>query len=299
MKDSVDEKTMGEVTHVAIEENTLKMKISSVQSAPAYVTLLVGPKSFIGLSWSLVKPVTTFGRSHRLSDALINHDNLSKSHFQIMKKNDFFYIIDLESTNKTYKNEEVLEPYKEYKLSNNDYIRASDLIFKFLKEGSVESISSKFLLDKAYKDSLTGAGNRQYLQIKGKEFFKNSKKLSLIVFDIDKFKFINDNYGHLAGDYVLKTIVELVQEAIRKGDILFRYGGDEFCIFTPSSINIGKAITERILENIKNHSFVFKGQPIKVSISVGLTSRQETDKKWEDIYSRADEDCYKIKKSKK
>ena len=293
-----DEVTVGEITRVAVEEHTLKMKMSSAQSAPASLTLLVGPKNLIGFSWSLMKPVITVGRSHRLSDIIINYDRLSKSHFQFMKKNNTFYIIDLESTNKTYKNEEAMEPYKEYEVSDNDHIRASDLIFKFLKKGSLESLSSKALLDKAYKDSLTGAGSRQYLKAQGKDFFKNSKKLCLIVFDIDKFKFTNDNYGHLAGDYVLKTITGLVQEAIREGDILFRYGGDEFCIFTPSSLHIGESIAERILENIKKHSFVFEEQEIKVSISIGLANKEEIDEKWEDVYKRADKNCYKVKRSK-
>ncbi|MGI9548520.1 MAG: diguanylate cyclase [Bdellovibrionales bacterium] len=288
-----------ENTRFSIEENTLKMEISSAKSTPATMTLLVGPKRLVGFSWTLLQPIITIGRSGRLSDISVDHDNLSRSHFQLIKKGDQFYIKDLNSTNKTYKNDEVLNPDEEYEVFNNDLIRAGDIIFKFLTEGSVESLSRKSFLDKAYKDSLTSAHNRQFLEMKGQELFKDLKKLCLIVFDLDSFKFTNDNYGHLAGDYVLKTIVKLIYDIIRDGDFLFRYGGDEFCIFTPSSLEVGKNIIERINTSIEAHSFVFEDQKIKVSISLGISCRESGDKKWEDIYKRADENCYAWKSSKK
>ncbi len=298
-KDERPEETVGEATRVAIDENTLKIKISSARFTPASLVLLIGPKDLVGFSWPLTEPIVTVGRSQRLSDVFVNHENLSKSHFQIIHREGVFYIIDLDSTNKTYKNDQMLEPRKEYEVLNNDLIRASDLIFKFLKKGSVELLSSKSLLDKAYTDSLTGIGSRQYLTVKGRELFSNSEELSLIVFDVDNFKSINDNYGHLAGDYILKTIISLVKEASRGEDVVFRYGGDEFCIFTPNSIEIGKNVSKRIIKNIEKHPFVFEDQEIEVSISIGVATRKETDKKWENIYERADESCYKDKRSKK
>ena len=187
-----------EATRIS-EGDTLNMKLSEEANCPASLILLVGPKELVGFSWTLMKPITTIGRSHRSSDVSIKNDHLSKSHFQISKKGKGFSIRDLNSTNKTYLNEEALDPYEEKLLTNNAHVRAGHIIFKFLEEGNIENFSSRQMLDKAQKDSLTGAGNRQHLKVRGVEYFKTSSELSLVVFDIDKFKYINDNYGHLAG----------------------------------------------------------------------------------------------------
>lgn len=298
------------ITHTEIEFNTeatrisegetLNMKLSEeADDCPASLLLLVGPKELVGVSWSLVKPITTIGRSNRLSDVSIKNDHLSKSHFQISKKEKNFYIRDLNSTNKTYLNEEPLEAYTEIPLKNNSHVRAGHVIFKFLEEGNIESISSRQLLDKAQRDSLTGAGNRQYLKVKGVEFFKSSHELSLVVFDVNNFKHINDTYGHLAGDFVLKTISQLAKEVVRGNDTFFRYGGDEFCIFIPSSFDIAKKVAERLDEKIKNYTFSFEGSNFKTSLSIGVAQRQEADKKWQQIYARADKDCYQQKEVQK
>jgi len=298
-KDTFSQIQDEEVTRFSMEQNTLKMEISAAKSHPAKVTLLVGPKKLVGFSWTLLKPITTVGRSRELSDIVIEYENLSRAHFQFIKRADRFYIKDLKSTNKTYKNDEMLEASTEYPVFNNDLIRASDVIFKFLKQGSIESLSTKSFLDKAYKDSLTSAGNRQFFKLKIQELFNESKELCLILFDVDNFKSINDTYGHLAGDYVLKSIVGVVQETIRDRDALFRYGGDEFCILTASSLDIGTHIMERIVQNLDKHSFVFQDHKIQASISLGLTNKQDQDQKWQDMYRRADVNCYKSKRNKK
>ena len=224
------------------EEDTLVMQQKSVKQVPASLLLLNGPKDLIGQSWPLLKPVTTVGRSHRENDIPIRYKSLSRIHFQILKEKQNFYIVDLKSTNKTYLNDKVINSRQKRLLQNNSYIRASHLIFKFLDQGSVDLFSSLQMLNKTQTDPLTGAGNRQLLKIRGNEYFYSGQKLSLIVFDIDNFKTINDGFGHLAGDQVLKTLSKYVLETIRKGDMFIRYGGDEFCIFTPHSFLLLKVL---------------------------------------------------------
>lgn len=280
-------------------EDTLVMQKESAKDSPASLVLLNGPKDLIGHSWPLISPIISVGRSKRLNDIFINYDSLSKSHFQIIKEKGSLYIVDLRSTNKTYINDVPLEPYQKKLLENNVYIRASSLIFKFLDKGSIEFFSSMQMLSKSQTDPLTGAGNRQLLKIKGSEYFFSKQPLSLIVFDIDNFKSVNDNLGHMAGDYVLKTLSNHILETIRDGDLFIRYGGDEFCILTPQILSGAQKAAERIRNKIKETKFIFKNQNINVNISIGVSEKSSTDKAWEDIYHRADAISYKEKKKKK
>ena len=286
-------------TKIVDEEDTLVMEGKSVEESPASLLLLNGPKDLIGLSWPLANIVTSVGRSRRLNDVIISHNSLSKTHFQIIKESGKFYLVDLKSTNKTYIDDNEIEPYKKTALKNNSYIRASYLIFKFLDKGNIESFSSMKILKKAQTDSLTGAGNRQLLKIKGPEYFFSNHKLSLIVFDIDNFKVINDSFGHTAGDYVLKTFSKYVLEIVREGDLFIRYGGDEFCIFTPSSLSVAKSISFRIKRKLQTNKFIFKDRRILLDISIGIAEKSSADKTWEDIYHRADKLSYQQKRRKK
>ena len=266
---------------------------------PSSLLLLSGPQDLIGFCWTLLNAVATVGRSRRLTDIYIPHTSLSKSHFQIVNKKDKFYIVDLKSTNKTKKNDEVLEPYKEYLLEDNDKISAAEITFKFLSKGNVEILSSRTVFKKTQTDSLTGANNRQSLDLRAPEFFSLYDTFSILVFDVDKFKSINDTHGHLAGDYILKTIVHLIKKVIRDNDMIFRYGGDEFCVLTPYSLQVASSMAKRINEKIENYSFNFEGQELKTSLSIGFSEKDKEDKTWEDLYKRADEMCYQVKKSKK
>ena len=289
-----------EFTRVIEEEDTLVLENKKRSEYPASLVMLSGPKDLIGMSWILEKPLIGVGRSSRLNDISVPYESLSKSHFQIIREGKNFYVLDLKSTNQTYLDDNLLKPYQKTPLKNNAYIKASSLIFKFLDEGNIETFSSQEVLSKAQTDSLTGVGNRSLLKVKGTEYFLNkSQPLSLIVFDIDDFKFINDSLGHLAGDYVLKSLSQCVLQLIRKGDVFIRYGGDEFCLLTPYSFSSAVSIASRIEKEIENYSFTLKGQKISVGISIGWAERLETDRSLEDIYHRADKMSYENKKKKK
>ena len=287
-------------TRVIDDEDTLVLENKKRQEYPASLVMLSGPKDLIGMSWTLEKSIMGVGRSSRLNEISIPYESLSKSHFQILKEGQSFYIVDLKSTNRTYLDDSLIDPYKKTLLKNNSYIKASSLIFKFLDKGNIEVFSSQQVLSKAQTDSLTGIGNRELLKVKGPEYFLNKNRaLSLIVFDVDNFKSINDNLGHLAGDYVLKTLSKCVLKLIREGDLFIRYGGDEFCLLTPNDFAKTALISERIKQEILTHDFSFKSQKISVSVSIGIAERLEMDRSWEDIYHRADKMSYERKKKKK
>ena len=287
-------------TRVMEEEDTLVLENQKRKKYPAALVMLSGPKDLIGMSWTLNKEVMGVGRSSRLNNISIPYDSLSKCHFQILKEGDKFYVLDLKSTNKTYLDDDMIEPYKKMPLKNNSYVKASSLIFKFLDKGNIEAFSSQQVLSKAQTDPLTGIGNRYLLELKSAEYFLNrGKDFSLIVFDLDNFKSINDTWGHLAGDYVLKSLAQCVLKLTRKGDIFIRYGGDEFCILTPNPFSSAVSIAQRIKSEVSAYPFVFKSEKLPVGLSIGLAERLETDRSYEDVYHRADKMSYERKKAKK
>jgi polar amino acid transport system substrate-binding protein len=143
--------------------------------------------------------------------------------------------------------------------------------------------------NKAYKDKLTNINNRMALD---KELNK-IKKGSIIYFDIDFFKKINDKYGHDMGDYVLKEISKLVAENIRSNDIFGRWGGEEFLIILPNTpFESALKVAEKIRKVVENYNF--KG--INVTISLGVSEIIENEQ-IEYAIKRADEALYEAKKS--
>ena len=286
-------------TQVYAEEDTLVMRVRSSQKNPAALLLLSGFREMIGRSWSLTQDSTSVGRSFQSNHIKINYPRLSKMHFKVLKEEEIFYIIDLKSTNKTFLNEEELEPYKKYQLKNNDYIKAGSLVFKFLGVGNLESFSSNYILNQAQTDTLTRAGNRQLLNTRGADYFLSEKDFSMIVFDVDSFKEINDTFGHQTGDKVLVHLSDKIKQLIRERDLFIRYGGDEFCILSPSSFEEAQSIVNRIKQELKNHPFEWENHKIPIRLSIGLAYRLEGDQSWEDVYHRADKLSYEEKKRKK
>lgn len=150
----------------------------------------------------------------------------------------------------------------------------------------------------AITDGLTGIFNRRHLMLRFEEELKRAKRLenalSCIIFDIDHFKSINDKYGHLVGDEVLREIANNTAKSIRIYDILGRYGGEEFLIVLPETdFENAKNLAERIRIAIKEKSI----WNIKVTVSLGVASMQDKNESIDDMIKRADESLYKAKNS--
>ena len=148
----------------------------------------------------------------------------------------------------------------------------------------------------AITDVLTGVFNRGHLMTRFEEEFERAKRLnkdlSCIMLDIDHFKAINDRYGHLAGDRVLKEIANRIKDSIRVYDILGRYGGEEFLIVSPEAdFNEKIKLAERIRNIIREN--LIKG--IKVTVSQGMSGIHKEDKSKDDILKRVDKLLYKAK----
>lgn len=132
-------------------------------------------------------------------------------------------------------------------------------------------------------DPLTQTYNRRYLndllpQIL-REAFEENRQLSIIICDIDHFKYVNDAYGHLAGDYVLKEFSKCIKSDIRQGeDWMVRYGGEEFLIVLPDAgIEYAKEVAERHRRNVENAVIIHEDTQIKITSSFGVASVRPTE----------------------
>lgn len=127
----------------------------------------------------------------------------------------------------------------------------------------------------AVTDATTGLGNKrlmdQNLQRETDIALRHSEQCAVILCDLDHFKKVNDTYGHLAGDAVLRDTARLLQEAVRVSDSCYRYGGEEFAILLPRTTQSdARAVAERIRSAVAAHCVDAQGQQIKVTISLGI-----------------------------
>ncbi len=152
-------------------------------------------------------------------------------------------------------------------------------------------------------DPLTGVYNRRFGMARLHEEFSRAVRatgpLGVMMFDIDHFKKVNDTYGHLAGDRVLIQVAKTARSAIREGDILMRYGGEEFLVILPAaSKENAHTVGERMRRMVEETSVADGDQIIRVTISVGITSYPELDvARDQDLVQRADESLYSAKES--
>ena len=154
---------------------------------------------------------------------------------------------------------------------------------------------------KAYKDALTGAPNRlafdERFTAEYNRWLRYKNKMTLCLIDIDKFKGVNDTYGHKAGDIVLKTVAEKCMTKVRKCDFFCRYGGEEFALILPET-NLSSAISvaETLRESIERCTFQYGNKSVPITVSCGLAELKGKDT-LDTIFKRADKALYKAKET--
>lgn len=159
---------------------------------------------------------------------------------------------------------------------------------------------SEELEKKLNLDQLTGAYNRRAYDKRVEEemarFLRYGTCFSLLLIDADKFKLINDNYGHAIGDRCLKEIINRTIPLLRKTDMLARYGGEEFMVIMPETDEQGaKTAAEKIRHTIEKIEFIYKKDKVKVTVSIGVSQSREGDKNHQQIFERADIAVYQAK----
>ncbi|MFV9875210.1 MAG: PleD family two-component system response regulator [Rickettsiales endosymbiont of Dermacentor nuttalli] len=158
-------------------------------------------------------------------------------------------------------------------------------------------------LNMALTDGLTGLYNRRYFDAYCttllEEMRSTNKPLVVLIVDIDLFKAVNDTYGHIAGDEVLKQLAECILQNVRVTDLVARYGGEEFVIMMPNiTLNDGQDVAERIRKTVASHDFHIStnNKPLSKTISIGITLMNSNDNP-ETIFNRADKGLYKAKEA--
>ncbi len=165
--------------------------------------------------------------------------------------------------------------------------------FKINKENENKS---KILFEMATKDALTGAYNRNYFtdafDKKASEARRTGNPFSIILLDVDHFKSINDQYGHLKGDYVLKEIASILKENLRESDVVCRWGGEEFIVLCLNTdLEKANIVSEKLRRAIETQKF--KGV-YRITVSVGVTQWLEDDKR-DTVLKRVDNSLYLAK----
>lgn len=260
--------------------------------------LLVVGGELNGTIYNLNFGETVVGRNPDCTIPLDFH-GVSRRHFTVIVEEGSVSVQDLGSANGTYLNEEKLEATKVLKKA--DVIKIGSIAMKYLPKGDPERLTYDKLHEEAHTDGLTKCYNKSYfnnqLELEVKKCKVTGKPLTLMVFDLDHFKKLNDGFGHDAGDYVLKEKARLIREnGIRQGDVFARYGGEEFCILLPNTnLKQGFEIAERLRKLIEKHEFIYDGKRLPVTASIGIADYRQGVTNGTDLFKRADSAVYKSK----
>jgi diguanylate cyclase (GGDEF)-like protein len=233
------------------------------------------------------------------SHIVLEGDSVSRRHAYFERRGTSWFVVDDRSTNGTYVNEDQIEGARQ--LTNGDRVKVGPTIVKFLSGADAEAKYHEEIYRMTIVDGLTQIHNKRYLQeALEREVMRarrHGRELSVLMFDIDHFKRINDQYGHLAGDHVLRDLARVVQTRVRRDEVFARYGGEEFALILPETPLDGAGqLAETLRDKVEKHSFVFQGEHIPVTISMGGAVLKEDDT-GTDLVKAADTKLYEAKRS--
>lgn len=252
----------------------------------------------LGKRFVLDRAVLRVGRGAD-NTVVLEGDSVSRRHARFEKRGNRWHVVDLNSTNGTYLNEQLV--VGEQILANSDRIKIGPAILKFLSGADAEAKYHEEIYRMTIVDGLTQIHNKRYLfEVMDRECTRarrHDRPLSVVMFDIDHFKKINDQFGHLAGDYALRELARVCQDRIRRDETFARYGGEEFTVVLPETALEGAlALAEDLRSRTEQHDFVFQSERIPITISLGCAQLTETDKTAADLIQRADDKLYEAKR---
>ncbi len=253
----------------------------------------------LGRRIPLTGGVFEIGRSSKC-DLTIDQDSVSRHHARIARSRDGHYTVaDLGSTNGTYVNDVAVT---ERNLVDGDQVKIGRTIFKFMFGTNIEASYHEEIYRLMTVDGLTQLFNRRFFNETLEREINRCKRyqrpLSLLIFDIDFFKRVNDEFGHVAGDALLRQLAQVVRPRVRREDILARVGGEEFAVILPEIEREGALVTaEKIREVVEGTTFAFEESLMPCTISVGAAELDGVNDEPKTLYARADAALYQAKKS--
>jgi diguanylate cyclase (GGDEF)-like protein len=270
-----------------------------VERDRAYLIVLAGNN--VGEMYKVTGETMIIGRGQN-ADIQIVDEGISRRHARVVCQEGAVAVEDLGSTNGTFLNGQKIG--ERAPLRDGDKIQVgSTTILKFTYHDKLEEHFQRQMYESALRDGLTKIFNKKYFLDRLESEFAYSLRhkvpLSLVMFDLDHFKTINDGHGHLAGDYVLTQLARTVSESIRSEDVFARYGGEEFAVIC-RGIDLGAAQTfaERLRKGIQGYPFVFDESRLTVTISIGVAALPDPELKDSLAFvAAADEALYRAKRS--
>ncbi len=264
------------------------------------LVVIYGPD--LGRRLGLGHRVFEIGRSSRC-DLSLDQESVSRHHARITrgkKRGDIpveYTIMDLGSTNGTYVNDRSIT---ERALKDGDQIKIGRSILKFMSGDNIEASYHEEIYRLMTIDGLTELFNKRYfneeLERELQRATRYERPLSLLLFDIDLFKNINDKFGHVAGDAFLKQLAQAVKGRLRAQDVLARVGGEEFAVLLPEVDPEGAKITaEKIRAVVEATAFSFDGEKMPATISIGVSTNGPKLASPLSLYGAADAALYSAK----
>ena len=232
------------------------------------------------------------------ADIQIDRDSVSRRHARLYKRDGNWVVCDLQSTNGSYVND---MPIQEHSMRDGELLKIGNAIFKFLSGANIEAAYYEEIYRMTIIDGLTQAYNKRYflenLEREIARCSRHERYLSLVMFDIDHFKAINDNHGHLTGDFVLKELARRVRTRVRKEEVFARYGGEEFIATLPEATRENALeFADQLRRLVQRETFDFEGDKLAVTISAGVaTIKKEIDALA--FVKLADENLYRAKRA--
>jgi diguanylate cyclase (GGDEF)-like protein len=263
-----------------------------------YLIVLAGTS--MGAMHLLEKETTIVGRGEK-ADLRIIDDGISREHSRVVREADQIVLEDLGSTNGTYCN--AVRVTRQVLSEGDKIMIGTSTILKFTFHDQIDEVFQQQLTESALRDPLTKSYNKKFFLDRIQSEFTYAERhrlpLALLFLDIDRFKSINDTYGHPVGDYVLQELSTLMVKSLRNEDVLSRYGGEEFAIIC-RGLDLGPAemLAERIRRAIEQHRFEMGGKVIPVTVSIGVARAPDPRlRSASDLVVVADENMYLAKRS--
>ncbi len=258
--------------------------------------LVVMHGSLLGMTYAIRDEVIAIGRTATL-DIPIDDENVSRRHAEITFDGSSVKIKDLDSTNGTFVNSQRIT---DTILHDGDLILIGRVLFKFIRSSSIENRFFDQMYALATTDFLTGIFNRQHIISRLESEFARSRRynrpLSILLYDIDHFKHVNDSFGHLAGDQLLMESSRLIGKSVRSQDYYGRFGGDEFMIICPETdLNNTVLLAQRLVQVLAKWSYSYQSRKLDFNISIGLAALSDEMRSAVDLIAKADTLMYRSK----
>jgi diguanylate cyclase (GGDEF)-like protein len=284
------------------DDDTKITTSSEVAAVPAdrdraYLIVLHG--SNVGEMYKIGEGETVIGRGNQ-ADVRVVDEGISRMHARIVHEGTDLVVEDLDSKNGTFANGARI---KRHRLSDGDKIQVGETtILKFTYHDRLDESFQRQMYESALRDGLTKIFNKKYfidrLEAEFAYAVRHRSSLSLVMFDIDHFKKVNDVHGHLAGDYVLSNLAAAIAQTIRQEDVFARYGGEEFAVICRGVDVLGaQTFADRLRNIVESITFSFQGKRLPVTVSVGVAGLPDAALREPiDLISASDAALYEAKR---